>query len=172
MTRTRNDRTTLAARVLESPIGSLYVAASDAGLAVLAFVDRMHSRPPAAPAGSARARGIVDETERQLREYFAGSRRVFDVPLAPEGTEFQRAVWDALVRVPYGATTSYGELARRAGRPRAVRAVGAANGANPIAVIVPCHRVIGADGSLTGYGGGLDRKRSLLALEGARLPGL
>jgi len=101
----------------------------------------------------------------QLDEYFAGERTGFDVPLAPRGTAFQLRVWEELRRIPYGETISYGELARRIGRPTAVRAVGASNGRNPISILVPCHRVIGADGSLTGYGGGLDRKRFLLELE-------
>ena len=104
----------------------------------------------------------------QLGDYFAGRLTSFDVPMQLEGTPFQREVWQGLLEIDYGETISYGELARRIGRPRAVRAVGLANGQNPIAVIVPCHRVIGADGTLTGYGGGLDRKRLLLDLE-ARL---
>ncbi|HEY8022769.1 MAG TPA: methylated-DNA--[protein]-cysteine S-methyltransferase [Thermoanaerobaculia bacterium] len=103
----------------------------------------------------------------QLAEYFAGRRRDFDLELDPPGTPFQRQVWGELARIPYGATVSYGELARRVGRPNASRAVGAANGANPIPIVLPCHRVIGSDGSLTGYGGGLPIKRALLSLEGA-----
>lgn len=103
--------------------------------------------------------------ERQLREYFDGGRRGFDLPLAPAGTDFQRRVWRELGRIPYGETRSYGDLARRIGRPGAARAVGAANGRNPLAIVVPCHRVIGADGALTGYGGGLPVKQTLLALE-------
>jgi methylated-DNA-[protein]-cysteine S-methyltransferase len=105
------------------------------------------------------------DVRRQLSEYFDGERDEFDVPLAMTGTPFQRRVWQALQRIPYGETTTYGELARRLGRPSASRAVGLANGRNPIAVIVPCHRVIGSDGSLTGYGGGVERKRLLLDLE-------
>jgi methylated-DNA-[protein]-cysteine S-methyltransferase len=105
------------------------------------------------------------DVRRQLSEYFDGERDEFDVPLAMTGTPFQRRVWQALQRIPYGETTTYGELARRLGRPSASRAVGLANGRNPIAVIVPCHRVIGSDGSLTGYGGGVERKRLLLELE-------
>ena len=101
----------------------------------------------------------------QLNEYFAGSRHSFDLPLAPSGTEFQLACWRALAEIPYGETRSYGEQARRIGRPDRARAVGAANGANPIAIILPCHRVIGADGSLVGFGGGLETKRRLLDLE-------
>ena len=173
MSKSRSSRNEqpICSRVVDSPIGELYLAAGEDGLTDLAFVDRLKS-PPSARQGGGRAHRILDDTERQLREYFAGDRHDFDLPLAPSGTAFQRAVWEALVEIPFGATTSYGELARRAGSPRAIRAVGAANGANPIAVIVPCHRVIGADGSLTGYGGGLERKRRLLALEGARLPGM
>jgi methylated-DNA-[protein]-cysteine S-methyltransferase len=105
----------------------------------------------------------------QLGEYFAGKRETFDVPMSMKGTPFQLAVWNELTRIPYGHTISYAELAFRIGKPSAVRAVGAANGANPIPVIVPCHRVIGANGSLTGYGGGIERKQWLLALEGRRL---
>jgi methylated-DNA-[protein]-cysteine S-methyltransferase len=101
----------------------------------------------------------------QLAEYFAGTRRQFTLTRAPAGTEFQRRVWDELCRIPYGGTISYGELARRIGHPRAVRAVGLANGANPLAIVVPCHRVIGSNGRLTGYGGGLAIKQQLLDLE-------
>ncbi|HZF11429.1 MAG TPA: methylated-DNA--[protein]-cysteine S-methyltransferase [Thermoanaerobaculia bacterium] len=105
----------------------------------------------------------------QLAEYFAKQRKDFDLPLAPRGTEFQRRVWEELSRIPYGATLSYAELAHRVGRPGAARAVGRANGTNPIPVIIPCHRVIGADGSLTGYGGGMPLKKALLILEGVLL---
>jgi len=111
------------------------------------------------------ARGPVGEAIRQLRDYFAGRRTGFDLPLAPEGTPFQQAVWRQLQDIPYGGTISYGELARRVGNPKASRAVGAANGANPIPIVIPCHRVIGADGRLTGFGGGLPVKRALLDLE-------
>lgn len=106
-----------------------------------------------------------EEARAQLADYFAGRRTAFDLPLAIAGSQFQRRVWRALQQIPYGETTSYGEIARRVGVPSAPRAVGVANGQNPVAVIVPCHRVIGADGSLTGYGGGLERKRLLLELE-------
>jgi methylated-DNA-[protein]-cysteine S-methyltransferase len=110
---------------------------------------------------------LLREAADQLRAYFAGERREFDIPLAPRGTEFQRRVWDAVSEIPYGATASYSEIAAEVYTPAACRAVGAANGRNPLPVIVPCHRVIGAAGALTGYGGGLDRKRSLLDLEAA-----
>ena len=105
----------------------------------------------------------------QLAEYFAGSRQDFDLPLRPQGTAFQQTVWQALLDIPYGTTESYGELARRIGQPTASRAVGLANGRNPISIVIPCHRVVGANGSLTGYGGGIERKRTLLDLEQDRL---
>lgn len=114
--------------------------------------------------------GAFAEATTQLRAYFAGELKAFDLPLAPRGTEFQRSVWSALLEIPYGQTTTYSTIAERIRRPAAVRAVGAANGANPIPIIIPCHRVIGANGSLTGFGGGLDVKRQLLALE-ARVAG-
>ena len=110
---------------------------------------------------------LLQEAEEQLNEYFAGARREFDLPLAPKGTPFQKAVWAEMCRIPYGETRTYGQLAQAIGSPKAVRAVGLANGANPVGVVVPCHRVIGSDGSLTGYGGGLERKRWLLTHEGA-----
>jgi methylated-DNA-[protein]-cysteine S-methyltransferase len=116
---------------------------------------------------------VLARAATQLAEYFAGARRVFDVPLAPRGTDFQQGVWRELARIPYGETRSYGELARVLGRPSASRAVGAANGKNPISILVPCHRVIAGSGALTGYAGGLDAKRWLLAHEArARAPGL
>jgi methylated-DNA-[protein]-cysteine S-methyltransferase len=108
---------------------------------------------------------VLDEVERQLSEYFSGQRQAFDLPLALEGTAFQRRVWDALLGIGYGRTLSYGQLADQIGQPTAARAVGLANGRNPVSIIVPCHRVVGADGSLTGYGGGLDNKHRLLELE-------
>jgi methylated-DNA-[protein]-cysteine S-methyltransferase len=111
------------------------------------------------------------EARRQLEAYFAGESHDFSLPLAPEGTPFQRRVWKALEAIPYGETTSYGEIAAAIGSPGSARAVGAANGAKPIPIVVPCHRVIGRDGSLTGYGGGMDRKKTLLALEARRLTG-
>ena len=113
--------------------------------------------------------GRLEDLSTQLGEYFSGKRKTFDYPLAPKGTEFQLAVWNALLEIPYGDTTTYAELARRIGRPSAVRAVGAANGANPIPIVVPCHRIIGTSGTLVGYGGGLDRKRWLLEHEGVLL---
>ena len=119
--------------------------------------------------GSGPAGAVLARTREQLNEYFARTRTTFDLPLAPAGSAFERRVWDALRAIPYGSTVSYGELARRLGDPRATRAVGAANGKNAIPIIVPCHRVVGARGELTGFGGGLDRKRWLLEHEGAAL---
>jgi methylated-DNA-[protein]-cysteine S-methyltransferase len=152
----------------ESPVGMLTLAADDDGrLSRLEFGEWSPQVRAAEVVHVAEADGVIAETLRQLDEYFAGTRREFDVPLAPRGTPFQLAVWDALRTIPYGETTSYGEIARSVGRPNAVRAVGQANGRNPIAIIVPCHRVIGSDRSLTGYGGGMERKEYLLRLEGA-----
>jgi len=122
----------------------------------------VHLPDPDAPPEVERKNEVLEATAAQLREYFAGTLRRFDLPLAPRGTGFQELVWRALTAIPFGETRSYGELARAIGRPAASRAVGAANGANPIAIIVPCHRVIGANGTLTGYGGGLPAKKWLL----------
>ena len=150
---------------LDSPIGPLLVAADDAGLRRIHFQSGRRALRPD-PAWRRDASPFRD-LARQLAEYFARERRAFDLRLAPEGTPFQLETWRALVAIPYGTTLSYAELARRIGRPAAVRAVGAANGANPLPIVVPCHRVIGKNGSLTGFGGGLPAKRALLELEGA-----
>ncbi len=155
--------------VVDSPVGKLTLVARRGGLTHLIFPGE--GRPAPAGDGSAGAARTLVEAERQLGEYFAGRRRSFDLPLSPTGTEFQRAVWRGLREIPYGETISYGELARRIGRPKSVRAVGAANGANPLPIVVPCHRVIGADGRLTGFGGGLPAKKILLELEGVALAG-
>jgi methylated-DNA-[protein]-cysteine S-methyltransferase len=144
---------------MKSPIGTLTLIENDGALVGLYM--ETYKPPPA----ERRSSPLLERAQRQLSEYFSGKRDVFDLPLRLEGTEFQRSVWGALTEIPFGTTCSYADIARRVGRPKAVRAVGAANGANPIAVVVPCHRVIGADGSLTGYGGGLPRKRWLLAHE-------
>jgi methylated-DNA-[protein]-cysteine S-methyltransferase len=150
---------------IDSPIGRLLLAGDGESLIHVCF----QSGPrPLSPAPG----WVVDPSPfrtavAQLEEYFAGQRRTFDLQLAPRGTEFQQRVWRALREIPYGNTVSYGELARGIGKPSASRAVGLANGANPLPIIVPCHRVIGTDGSLTGFGGGLPIKRRLLALEGA-----
>jgi methylated-DNA-[protein]-cysteine S-methyltransferase len=137
-----------------TPLGELRLSADDDGR-----LTELHLR---APEALPRLDGPFTAARAQLDAYFAGELSEFDLPLAPHGTPFQRRVWDELARIPFGETTSYSELARRLGDPKLVRAVGLANGRNPIAIVIPCHRVIGADGSLVGYGGGLDRKRWLL----------
>lgn len=149
-----------------SPIGPLTLIARDGHLTHLVMQDQAHATET--PSGSRRDDACFAEVRDQLDQYFAGTRTEFDLPLQLEGTAFQRAVWTQLSAIPYGTTISYGELARRVGNPKAARAVGLANGRNPVAVIVPCHRVIAGDGSLGGYGGGLDRKVTLLHLEGVR----
>lgn len=154
-------------RYHDSPIGRLLLAGDDAGLQQLLMqIDGQAWRIGEHWRAAA---GELDEPCRQLDEYFAGRRQRFELPLAPRGTAFQQAVWQALQRIAYGQTSSYSALAAQIGRPRAVRAVGAANGANPLAIVIPCHRVIGRDGSLTGYAGGLPRKALLLRLEGVSL---
>ena len=150
----------------DSPIGELVLAGDRSTLSLLHMLEGRH--PVKLGADWRRDDGAFADVRAQLAEYFAGGRTAFDVPLALQGTDFQRRVWEALLEIPYGETVSYGELARRIESPRAVRAVGLANGRNPVAVIVPCHRVIGADGTLTGYGGGIERKRLLLELEAGR----
>ena len=149
--------------VVDSPIGPLTLLAREGRLTNLVMVDQAHGVTP--PPDSRRDDDAFAGVAEQLAEYFAGDRRDFDLPLELEGTEFQRRVWAQLRAIPYGETISYGELARRVGNPRASRAVGLANGRNPVAVIVPCHRVIAADGGLGGYGGGSERKIHLLDLE-------
>jgi methylated-DNA-[protein]-cysteine S-methyltransferase len=148
---------------LDSPVGTLAVVVDgDGRLVSIDFLDPDRPLSPAHPEAGQRIAAVAT----QLREYFAGERREFDLELAPRGTEFQLQVWEALREIPWGETRSYGELASAIGRPAASRAVGAANGANPIPIVVPCHRVIGSNGSLTGYGGGLERKQTLLEIEG------
>jgi methylated-DNA-[protein]-cysteine S-methyltransferase len=149
-----------------SPTGYLTLGASDAALVAVLFERGRGPRDIGHVAIEAPDHPCLRETARQLSEYFAGSRREFSIPLEFHGTDFQRQVWNALLEIPFGETRTYTEIARRIGRPDAVRAVGAANGANPISIIAPCHRVIGASGSLTGFGGGLENKALLLALEG------
>ena len=151
----------------DSPLGPMIVAATDRGLAGLWFEGQRHlpdnSAWPERPQHPVLRRAVL-----QLQEYFGGSRTSFDLPLDLQGgTAFQQSVWQALLAIPRGGTTSYGVLSKRIGQPAAVRAVGAAVGRNPLSIVVPCHRVLGADGSLTGYAGGLERKSALLQLEGA-----
>jgi methylated-DNA-[protein]-cysteine S-methyltransferase len=156
----------IAYRHLDSPVGPLLVAASDAGLHGIEFPENRHPvrRTPHWREGD---HPMIDRTQRQLDEYFAGRRQLFDLPLAPAGTAFQLMVWNALAAIPFGSTWSYGQLAQRVGKPSASRAVGAANGRNPLPIVLPCHRVIGSGGALTGFGGGLATKAFLLRLEGA-----
>lgn len=150
-----------------SPLGPVLLAATPLGLAGAWFVSGQRDTPDPAGWTENPDHPVLRQAAAQLAEYFAGQRQQFALPLdLGRGTEFQRAVWQALLSIPFGQTTRYGALAARIGRPRAVRALGAAVGRNPISIIVPCHRVIGADGSLTGYAGGLDRKTALLRLEG------
>lgn len=152
--------------IYPTAFGPVAIAADEEGLVALQF--HSDERPArVAPDWQRGATALTDRAARQMEEYFDGRRREFELPLNPRGTDFQRSVWKVLQQIPYGYTRSYSKQAESLGNPKAIRAVAAANGANPIAVIVPCHRVIGADGSLTGYAGGLDMKARLLTLEGA-----
>lgn len=149
---------------MDSPIGTLLLTSDDEGLTGVYMEVHAHGPDGVQPEWQ-RDDGGFTQVRRQLEEYFGGERTTFDLPLNPAGTLFQKMVWDALRTIPYGEVRSYGEIAEQIGKPGAARAVGLANGRNPISVVVPCHRVIGASGALTGYGGGLERKRSLLDLE-------
>ena len=151
----------------ESPLGTMLVAASDTGIAGVWFDGQRHG-PDSSGWREDPRHPVLREAVAQLRVYFAGERDGFDLPLDLDaGTPFQRSVWSALLAIPRGATTSYAQLARQLGRPQAARAIGAAVGRNPVSIVVPCHRVLGTGGSLTGYAGGLERKTALLRLEGA-----
>lgn len=158
-----------ATRKMPSPVGELTLVASDTGLAAILWEDDEPARVPLGEPIEHADHPVLLETERQLTDYFAGRRIRFDLPLAFTGTDFQKAVWAELLVIPFGETRSYGEIARRLGRPGASRAVGAANGRNPISIVAPCHRVIGASGALTGFAGGIAAKRYLLAHEGHAL---
>lgn len=151
--------------IYESPIGPLTLVSD--GTAITGLYMEVHRHAPEQQPDWIRedSAPVLRQATRQLAEYFAGERREFDLPLEMHGTDFQKTVWAELTRIPFGTTISYGELAQRIGNPKASRAVGLANGRNPISIVVPCHRVIGANGSLTGYGGGLERKKALLAWE-------
>jgi methylated-DNA-[protein]-cysteine S-methyltransferase len=151
--------------VLHSPVGPLVLTGDDRSLTGLRFARSAGAAPP----GLRRDDGRFADEARQLAEYFAGERSGFDIPVRLEGPAFDRRVWDALQEISHGTTTTYGELAATIGAPGQARAVGSANARNPIAIVVPCHRVIGANGKLVGYGGGLERKQTLLVLEGAIL---
>lgn len=150
-----------------SPVGKLKLVASDNGLAAILWENDREDRVPLGAMTEQPDHPVLVETRRQLSEYFAGERTSFDLPLDFRGTDFQKSVWAALLRIPFGETRTYAEIARELDRPTAFRAVGAANGKNPISIVAPCHRVIGTDGSLTGFAGGLEGKKFLLELEGA-----
>ncbi|GAB2459232.1 hypothetical protein GCM10027082_07470 [Comamonas humi] len=163
----------LLRRHLPTPLGEMLAVASGQGLCMLEFdvpqrVARELAQVEAARGGAAQAgrNAVLDQLAAELAEYFAGQRQVFGVPLDLVGTPFQVGAWQALLQIPYGRTRSYAEQARAIGRPTATRAVAAANGQNKVSIVVPCHRLVGSDGSLTGFGGGLPRKRALLTLEG------
>jgi methylated-DNA-[protein]-cysteine S-methyltransferase len=161
-----------AHRIVESPIGPLFLAADDLGLTqvLLPAGDHRHAPADGGPP-TPQAESILDATEAQLDEYFAGRRRDFDLPLRFQGSDFRNRAWQQVAAIPFGQVITYGELAARAGMPRASRAAGAACGSNQIAIIVPCHRVVGSNRGLHGYGGGLDTKRWLLEHEGVRVAG-
>jgi methylated-DNA-[protein]-cysteine S-methyltransferase len=154
-----------AAKVIQSPVGRLTLVASELGLVAILWENDNPRRVPLADVVESDSHPVLLETERQLQEYFAGRRREFALPLDFRGTEFQRRVWSALLTIPYGQTRSYAQIAQQIGCPAAVRAVGAANGRNPLSIIAPCHRVVGSNGKLTGFAGGLEAKAQLLALE-------
>lgn len=152
-------------RDIDTPLGTMRLTARGQRFTGAHFIGEKHFPALAPDWQRDDLHATLRQASQQLSEYFAGERKQFALPLAPEGTPFQQQVWTALLSIPYGETISYLELARRVGNAKAMRAVGAANGRNPISIVVPCHRVIGADGSLTGYAGGLERKRALLGLE-------
>lgn len=158
---------------MDSPIGRLRLSATGSGLSAVHMEGHAHL-PPGPPEGTevsgSSIPGVLEQAAGELGEYFAGRRTTFSVPLAPHGSDFQHRVWECLAAIPHGTTRSYGQLAVELGDPHLTRAVGTANGRNPISIIVPCHRVIGADGAPTGYGGGIERKLFLLRLEGVLPP--
>jgi methylated-DNA-[protein]-cysteine S-methyltransferase len=158
----------LACKIIDSPVGKLKLVASDKDLVAIVWENDKPRRVPLSELIANEQHPILIETERQLGEYFAGKRKAFSVALDMRGTRFQKDVWESLLAIPFGQTRSYGQLAKQLGNPRATRAVGAANGRNPLSIIVPCHRVIGSTGKLTGFAGGLETKAHLLSLEGAR----
>jgi methylated-DNA-[protein]-cysteine S-methyltransferase len=158
----------LTYKIIDSPVGKLKLVASEEGLVAILWEKDRPRRVRLSEMAPDFRHPILVETEQQLREYFAGKRKRFTVALDMRGTRFQRNVWEALLEIPFGETRSYGELAKQLGNPRATRAVGAANGRNPISIIVPCHRVVGSSGELTGFAGGLETKARLLGLENCR----
>ena len=163
-------RTAYSCKTVKSPVGKLKLVANDRGLAAILWENDNPNRVRLSPLAENKEHPVLLETERQLNEYFAGNRDKFSVRFQFNGTEFQKEVWQALATIPFGKTLSYGEIARQIGRPKAVRAVGAAIGRNPLSIIVPCHRVIGSDGKLTGFAGGLETKASLLRIESEKRP--
>ena len=156
-------------KTVDSPVGRLTLVATDEGLAGILWAKDRHGRVRLNIGAEDASYPVLVKTERQLKEYFAGTRKHFDLRLDVAGTAFQRKVWNALLTIPFGETRSYGDIARQIGHPGAMRAVGAANGRNPVSIVAPCHRVIGSTGKLTGFGGGLDVKAQLLALEGVNI---
>lgn len=152
-------------KTMPSPVGALTLVASDAGLTAILWENDRPGRVKLGAMEEAPDHPVLAEAERQIQEYFAGERTSFSVPLDFRGTDFQKSVWAALLTIPFGETRSYGEIARQIGRPGASRAVGAANGRNPLSIIAPCHRVIGTNGALTGFAGGLAAKEALLGME-------
>jgi methylated-DNA-[protein]-cysteine S-methyltransferase len=166
-----SDFMSLAYKMMPSPVGKLKLVASDKGLVAVLWQNEKPTRVPLNELVEDATHPILLDTERELGEYFAGKRKTFSIPLDMRGTSFQKEVWHALLAIPFGETRTYGQLAKQLGNPLAMRAVGAANGRNPISIIVPCHRVIGSSGKLTGFAGGLETKAHLLSLEesGSRL---
>jgi methylated-DNA-[protein]-cysteine S-methyltransferase len=165
MKTTKNKQTTYSYKTMKSPVGRLKLVASQRGLAAILWENDDPKRVRLAPLVEDKNHPVLLETERQLNDYFAGKLKKFSLRFDFAGTEFQKEVWRALAAIPFGETRSYGDIARQIGRPKAVRAVGAANGRNPISIIVPCHRVIGSNGKLTGFAGGLETKAFLLKTE-------
>src|SRR5262249_20412718 len=163
----RNKGKACIAKTIRSPVGALTLIASNDGLAAILWENDRAGRVRLDVVAEDAGNPVLRETERQLAEYFAGRRKAFDLTLDFAGTAFQKKVWHALLTIPFGETRSYAQIARQIGHPTAVRAVGAANGRNPISIVAPCHRVIGSSGALTGFAGGLDVKAQLLRLEGA-----
>ena len=152
-------------KTMPSPVGALTLVASDAGLTAILWENDRPGRVKLGAMEEAPDHPVLAEAERQIQDYFAGERTSFSVPLDFRGTDFQKSVWAALLTIPFGETRSYGEIARQIGRPGASRAVGAANGRNPLSIVAPCHRVIGTNGALTGFAGGLAAKEALLGME-------
>jgi methylated-DNA-[protein]-cysteine S-methyltransferase len=157
---------TYYSKAVASPVGELTLVASDKGLAAILWENDNPLRVRLSPVVEDKKHPVLLETERQLKDYFGGRRTSFSLPLDFQGTEFQKKVWAALLTIPFGETRSYAEIAKQIKNPKAVRAVGAANGRNPLSIVAPCHRVVGSNGKLTGFAGGLDVKARLLALEG------